>query len=176
MSGNQCSITMNKSPSVTANFEPVTTAGADLVLSSLSGSSAVPVGGQISLAAGVKNQGAGRKGESRMARTVKKHRGVFERPKGSGVWWICYFDQLGKNHPEKVGMKSAALTIYQQRKREVRHGKFEPEDVKGKHLHATVSEIIKDRLEVSKALKTAHDEETRLEWWRKDSATDQRVA
>jgi hypothetical protein len=22
----------------------------------------------------------------------KKIRGVFERPKGSGIWWICYFD------------------------------------------------------------------------------------
>ena len=57
---------MTKSPSVTANFEPVTTAGADLVLNSLSGSSTVPVGGQISLAAEVKNQGSGNAGPFRL--------------------------------------------------------------------------------------------------------------
>src|SRR5688572_27472795 len=101
-----------------------------------------------------------------MARPVKKHRGIFERPKQSGIWWICYFDQYGRKHREKVGMKATALTVYQQRKTEVRQGKFEPEDVKGKHQHATVSEIIKDRLEVSKMLKTADDEEARLEWWK----------
>jgi hypothetical protein len=39
-----------------------------------------------------------------MARAVKKQRGVFERPKDSGVWWICYFDQFGKKHREKVGL------------------------------------------------------------------------
>ena len=41
-----------------------------------------------------------------MARTAKKQRGIFERPKGSGVWWICYFDQFGMKHRDKVGMSS----------------------------------------------------------------------
>ena len=36
-------------------------------------------------------------------------RGVFERPKGSGVWWVCYFDQHGRRHREKVGPKALAL-------------------------------------------------------------------
>ena len=61
-----------------------------------------------------------------MARVTKKQRGVFERPKGSGIWWICYFDQYGRKHREKVGMKSAAINVYHQRKTEIRQGRFEP--------------------------------------------------
>jgi hypothetical protein len=55
-----------------------------------------------------------------MARTAKKQRGIFERPQGSGIWWVCYYDQFGKKHREKVGMKSAAKEVYQQRKTEIR--------------------------------------------------------
>src|SRR5262245_29788677 len=33
----------------------------------------------------------------------KKVRGVFERPKGSGTWWIRYADEFGVIHREKVG-------------------------------------------------------------------------
>ncbi|MCI0625454.1 MAG: site-specific integrase [Acidobacteria bacterium] len=107
-----------------------------------------------------------RRSTEHRVRPIKKHRGIFERPKGSGFWWICYFDQYGRKQREKVGMKAAALIVYQQRKTEIRQGKFEREDVKRKHQHATVSEIIKDRLEVSKALKAADDEEARLESWK----------
>jgi hypothetical protein len=35
-------------------------------------------------------------------REVKAVRGVFERPKGSGLWWINFY-QDGKQHREKVG-------------------------------------------------------------------------
>src|SRR5512137_3003824 len=80
---------------------------------------------------------------------AKKIRGVFERPKGSGIWWIRYADQFGQIHREKVGMRQTAIHIYQQRKTEVRHGRFIPEDVKGKHKNASFSEITKDRLEVA---------------------------
>jgi hypothetical protein len=64
---------------------------------------------------------------------MKKVRGVFERPKGSGIWWICYYDQYGRKHRECVGMRSAAIDVYQQRKTEIRQGKLVPEDVKKKH-------------------------------------------
>jgi hypothetical protein len=62
-----------------------------------------------------------------MAKEDKKYRGVFEHPRKSGIWWIQYFDQFGKRHREKVGMKSMAITVYQQRKTEIGQGKFEPE-------------------------------------------------
>lgn len=64
-----------------------------------------------------------------MARPDGKDRGLFERPKDSGVWWIRYSDSLGQEHREKVGPKSMARKRYEQRKTEVRQNKFEPEAV-----------------------------------------------
>lgn len=51
-------------------------------------------------------------------------RGIFERPKGSGIWWISYWDAAGKWHREKVGRRSVALEAYHTRKREIREGRF----------------------------------------------------
>jgi hypothetical protein len=51
-----------------------------------------------------------------MGQQTKRVRGVFERPKGSGIWWIRYADEAGQIHREKVGMKQAAINIYQLRK------------------------------------------------------------
>ena len=59
-------------------------------------------------------------------------RGIFERPNGSGVWWIRYTDQFGKLHREKVGPKSLAQAAYQKRKTEIREGKFFPEKIQRK--------------------------------------------
>ncbi len=64
-----------------------------------------------------------------MARKGAEDRGIFERPAGSGVWWVQYFDREGRRHREKVGSKSAAKAVYQQRKTEVRLEKFDPEAV-----------------------------------------------
>jgi hypothetical protein len=35
-------------------------------------------------------------------------RGVFEKPSGSGVWWITYYDTEGKRHRKKIGDRLAA--------------------------------------------------------------------
>ncbi|HEX4381209.1 MAG TPA: site-specific integrase [Candidatus Acidoferrum sp.] len=52
-------------------------------------------------------------------------RGIFERPKRSGVWWISYM--FGKQrHREKVGRRDDALEAYMRRRREIREGKFVP--------------------------------------------------
>lgn len=51
-------------------------------------------------------------------------RGVFERPKGSGMWWIRYADAHGREHREKVGAKSIAIEAYYIRKAEIREGRF----------------------------------------------------
>jgi hypothetical protein len=45
-----------------------------------------------------------------------KQRGVFEKLPGSGIWWICYFDQFGKKRREKAGTKSVATKLYGKRK------------------------------------------------------------
>jgi len=58
-----------------------------------------------------------------MARSEKKHRGVYEHPAGSGLWWIVYFVD-GRRHREKVGGKQAAINRYQQRKTEAREGRL----------------------------------------------------
>jgi integrase len=60
----------------------------------------------------------------------RRERGIFERPKGSGIWWIRYADQFGKIHREKVGPKSLARAAYRKRKTEIREGKFFPETIR----------------------------------------------
>jgi integrase len=103
-----------------------------------------------------------------MARTTnKKKRGVFELPVKSGVWWVRYTDQYGILHREKVGMKSVAEHIYQQRKTEIRLGKFEPDEVKNKHRNSTVVEILDDFILSCKGrqLKTVGGIQQRIAWW-----------
>jgi integrase len=61
-----------------------------------------------------------------MASKGQKVRGVFERPEGSGIWWINYYVR-GKQHREKVGRKSDALALYQKRKADARRNIKLPE-------------------------------------------------
>ena len=56
----------------------------------------------------------------------KNPRGLFERPPGSGVWWINYY-AAGKQHREKVGRKSDAIKLYQVRKADATAGRKLPE-------------------------------------------------
>jgi len=55
--------------------------------------------------------------------------GVWEKVPGSGVWWIRY-RVGGKLKREKVGRKSDAIALYQQRKSEVRAGKKLPTNLR----------------------------------------------
>jgi len=61
-----------------------------------------------------------------MARKGGVDRGLFERPKGSGVWWIHYHDANGRKHREKVGSKGLARKVYMQRKTEIAEGRYFP--------------------------------------------------
>ncbi len=38
-------------------------------------------------------------------------RGVFERPEGSGIWWVQWFDVNGNRRREKAGTKAAAIKL-----------------------------------------------------------------
>ena len=58
-------------------------------------------------------------------------RGLFERPAGSGCWWINYYVD-GKQHREKVGRRGDALALYQKRKADSRRKLKLPELVPGK--------------------------------------------
>jgi site-specific recombinase XerD len=77
-----------------------------------------------------------------------KSRGVFERDKGSGVWWIHYYAN-GKRHREKVGPKSLAIAAYQRRKSDIRAGKFFPEQIRPVAL-IQFSDLAADALEYSR--------------------------
>jgi integrase len=98
-----------------------------------------------------------------MSRPFKKHRGVYEHPKKSNVWWILYYDQFGRRHREKVGPRQKAISAYQKRKTDIRLGKFIPQDIRVRQ--ASVEEIINDRIEVSKLLRSRRTEKQRFEWW-----------
>ena len=74
----------------------------------------------------------------------KNPRGLFERPPGSGVWWINYYVK-GNQHREKVGRKSDAIDLYQVRKADATIGRKLPELRATKTI--TFSNLIDDVLE-----------------------------
>jgi integrase len=71
--------------------------------------------------------------------TKKKSRGVFEKVPGSGVWWIQFYAN-GKRKREKVGRKSDAVALYQQRKAHVARGVKLPANMR--HKGERLSEVI----------------------------------
>lgn len=98
-----------------------------------------------------------------MARPFTKARGVFERPKDSGNWWIRFTDQYGQLHREKIGPRSLAVEAYRKRKAEVKEGIYFPNRRK---RFALFKEIAQDFLEYSRANKrSAKDDEQRMRYW-----------
>ncbi|GGH10709.1 tyrosine-type recombinase/integrase [Silvibacterium dinghuense] len=71
-------------------------------------------------------------------------RGVFEKPVGSGIWWINYYAD-GKRRREKVGAKAAANKLYQKRRGDIISGRKLPELRDSRVLR--LSELIDDALE-----------------------------
>jgi hypothetical protein len=70
-------------------------------------------------------------------------RGVYEREKGSGVWWIDWH-HLGRRHREKAGPKFAAILLYQKRKTDALLHKKLPELVRRRPV--MFEELIEDCL------------------------------
>jgi len=68
--------------------------------------------------------------KTKRERTSKKLRGVFEKVRGSRVWWIQYFDADGRRRREKAGSKGNAIDLYRKRKNEVLTGKKLPEKIR----------------------------------------------
>src|ERR1041385_7450816 len=49
----------------------------------------------------------------RNCRHVKPERaGIFEKIKGSGIWWIRYADAYGRERREKAGTRGIAIRLY----------------------------------------------------------------
>ena len=61
-----------------------------------------------------------------MARVGSKDKGVFERPEGSGVWWVRY-TWNGKEVRRKIGRKTDAKAFYTRTKAQILEGRYEPE-------------------------------------------------
>jgi site-specific recombinase XerD len=71
-------------------------------------------------------------------------RGVFERPRGSGSWWVRYADEQGQIHREKAGPKSMAIRLYTRRKAEVAERRFFPERFRRRDV--LLADFIRDYL------------------------------
>lgn len=91
----------------------------------------------------------------------KRVRGVFERPPGSGIWWINYYVR-GKQHREKVGRKSDAIDLYRTRKTDARRRIKLPELRTGAK-EITLSELIDDMLEATAKHRDRRNYESRGE-------------
>ncbi|HEY3998663.1 MAG TPA: site-specific integrase [Candidatus Xenobia bacterium] len=92
---------------------------------------------------------------------ARKDRGVFERPKGSGIWWVLYYDQNGQRHREKVGPKGLALDVYRKRKTQVKEAEFFPELVEKRKPKLTVAVAVEAYMEESKATKRSWQDDAR---------------
>jgi hypothetical protein len=80
-----------------------------------------------------------------MARSGEaKHRGVFERPRGSGNWWVRYADEHGHIHRERAGPKSLAIRLYTRRRAEVQERRFFPERCRRRDV--LLADFIRDYL------------------------------
>jgi integrase len=63
-------------------------------------------------------------------KTQPKVRGIFEKVKGSGVWWIRYVDAARKYHREKAGTRGNAEKLLTIRKNDALVGKKMPETLR----------------------------------------------
>ena len=86
----------------------------------------------------------GRRTKSEGHSRRKGARGVFERPAGSGVWWVRYHDEHGREHRERIGPKGLAVEVYRKRKTEVAERRFFPERIRRREVR--VAELIDDYL------------------------------
>jgi site-specific recombinase XerD len=104
-----------------------------------------------------------------------KRRGIFEKQSGSGIWWICYYDQFGKKHREKAGTKRAAITLYGKRKQQALERKKLPE--KFRQPLVTFGQIAEDALAYSRRNKRSYHTDVprfaRLKKWFGSSVADE---
>jgi integrase len=69
-------------------------------------------------------------------RKKAKNRGVYERERGSNIWWVRHVDGDGVLHREKVGAKSDAINLYRKRKNQARVGEKLPDNLRrGRVVH-----------------------------------------
>jgi site-specific recombinase XerD len=88
----------------------------------------------------------------------KRIRGVYERDKGAGVWWIRYWDTAkGRIVREKIGNKAAAIKLYQKRKTEVLQQVKLPENFRAKPVE--LKELIREAMQHSETNNRGHKQD-----------------
>ncbi len=92
-------------------------------------------------------------------------RGLFERPTGSGVWWVRYHDEHGREHREKVGPKALARKLYQKRKTEIQERRFFPERIRQRDR--LLADVIDDYLSrIEHTLRSYRDCKRYGDYWK----------
>lgn len=77
------------------------------------------------------------------ARSLRRNpHGVFEKVRGSDIWWIRYHDAHGRLRREKAGTRGMAVKLYQKRKTEALQGKKLPEAMRRRE--AVLGELLAD--------------------------------
>lgn len=105
-----------------------------------------------------------------MARLGGKDRGLFEKVKGSGIWWVRYHDHRGKERRKKVGSKTAARNFYAKTKELIREVKLElkPESaITGDTKRVTLGAFITSCLPELQQKKSWKDQERFAKLWTK---------
>ena len=86
----------------------------------------------------------------------RRERGIFEKMKGSGIWWIRYADAYGRERREKAGTRGIAIRLYQKPKNEALPGKQLPESIRRKQF------FVSDLLELAADYVRSHYQGQRL--------------
>jgi integrase len=82
-------------------------------------------------------------------REITPKRGIYEKAKGSGIWWIRWTDSEGRKRREKAGTRSVAEKLLQKRQAEKLEGVKLPDNLRAKAV--TFDELCKDALKHSEA-------------------------
>jgi site-specific recombinase XerD len=75
-----------------------------------------------------------------------KVRGLSEKPEGSGIWWVQWFDAEGRRHREKAGTKAAAIKLKAKRTTDRLEARKIPETLKHKR-DVRFGELMEDALQ-----------------------------
>jgi len=76
----------------------------------------------------------------------EKRKGIFERVKGSNIWWIRYTNEQGKRVAAKVGTFAAAVHVYERRTAAIRLGVLLPNSPR---RGVKFSELVADAIKFS---------------------------
>ena len=87
----------------------------------------------------------------------QKHKGVFERDKGTGIWWCRYVDVDGTRKSRSIGTFTDAVNFYEENKARIRKHVVAPPDT---HRGIRYSQLVDDALKYNK---TSHKDQRNFE-------------